>query len=143
MNPWLERWQRVSAHEIKLADGGRRIPQGSTPPPADVIAGDPCPACGSLERWQTPGGRWICRPCLIRGDPPISAIQVWSAVLGEVVWVVADQLPQAEWPQDAPVYTQTEVTLLTQVGSGTLAWVHAVKELFRARVARAQKGSGA
>ena len=59
------------------------------------------------------------------------------------MWVVAGQLPQAEWPQDAPVYTQAEVTLLKEVGSEALAWVHAVKQLFRARVARAQKGSGA
>lgn len=76
----------------------------------------------------------------------MAAVQVWSEVLGTVVWVVVDDLPLCEWPQEAPVYTRAEVRLLTQIRAEavkeTLAVVHAVKELFQARVVRAQKGAG-
>jgi hypothetical protein len=68
------------------------------------------------------------------GDEPIVAVHVWSDVLEAAVWVVADDLPRAEWPMDAPVYTYAEVKILTQVGPETLAWVHPVKDIFDARV---------
>jgi len=48
----------------RLAD---LCPSPATPPPADLVQGDPCPTCGSAEKWQTPAGQWICRACLIRG----------------------------------------------------------------------------
>lgn len=51
VNPWLKRLQQVKRNETSL--GAMRVP---SPPPADLIAGDPCPACGSLERWLTPAG---------------------------------------------------------------------------------------
>jgi hypothetical protein len=62
------------------------------------------------------------------------AVKVWSPVLGEAVWVVADDLPRDEWPTDAPVYMQSEVKILTYVGSDTLAWVYQLKGLFGATV---------
>lgn len=99
-----------------------------------MIADDPCPTCGSLERWQTPRDRWICRRSVIQGELSILVVKVWSAHLGEAVWVVADDLPQQEWPHDAPVYTQVEVRILRQMGPDTLAWVHTLKKLFRAQV---------
>lgn len=68
----------------------------------------------------------------------IVAVQVWSAILGEAVWVVADDLPRSEWPPDASIYTHQEVKILTQVGPETLAWVQAVKEEFGARVVEGQ-----
>jgi hypothetical protein len=37
--------------------------------PADEL-GDPCPDCGSKEKWRWHHGRLLCRACLIRGGPP-------------------------------------------------------------------------
>jgi hypothetical protein len=71
----------------------------------------------------------------------IVAVKVWSNVLQDAVWVVADDLPRDHWPTDAPVYTQAEVKILLQVGPRTLAWVHATKTIFNAGVISA-KGLG-
>jgi hypothetical protein len=62
------------------------------------------------------------------------AVKVWSPILDEAVWVVADDLPRDEWPTDARVYTHAEVRILTQVGQDTLTWVHAVKAAVDGRV---------
>jgi hypothetical protein len=62
------------------------------------------------------------------------AVKVWSDMLGEAIWVVADDLPGDEWPTDAPVYTHAEVKQLLQVCPNTLAWVHATKQIFGAQV---------
>lgn len=144
MNAWHERLLHVRARQ-PVEDPVPLLPRPS-PPPADRLAEHPCPQCGSREQWQTPAGGWICRPCLLQAEIPIAAVQVWREVLGTVVWVVADDLPLGEWPQETPVYTRAEVRLLTQIRSEalreTLAWVHAVKDLFQARVVRAQKGAG-
>jgi len=59
---------------------------------------------------------------------------VWSEVLREVIWVVAEDLPREAWPADTLVYTHQEVKVLRQIGQDTLAWVHATKQLFGARV---------
>jgi hypothetical protein len=64
----------------------------------------------------------------------ITAVKVWSPVVNATVWVVADDLPREAWPTDAPVYTQAEVTMLRQSARDWLAWVHASKALFDARV---------
>jgi hypothetical protein len=48
----------------------REEPQGSpllAKYPPDEL-GEPCPACGSKEKWIWLDGRQLCRPCLIRGD---------------------------------------------------------------------------
>ena len=34
-------------------------------PPADVLSAEPCPVCGSRERWQWLDERVLCRVCLI------------------------------------------------------------------------------
>jgi hypothetical protein len=68
------------------------------------------------------------------GAAEVMAVKVWSDILGEAIWVVADHLPQDEWPTDAPVYTHHEVRILKQVGQDTMAWVHAVKAAVGSRV---------
>ena len=62
------------------------------------------------------------------------AVKVWSAILGEAIWVVADDLPKDAWPADALAYTHQEVKVLRQIGQDTLAWVHATKRMFGAQV---------
>ena len=69
------------------------------------------------------------------------AAKVWSEILQAAVWVVADDLPQEAWPNDAPVYTHTEVKLLRQVGPDTLGWVQALKAMVNGRVVAAQRGT--
>jgi hypothetical protein len=71
---------------------------------------------------------------LLQGTDPVVAVKVFSPLLGGDVWVIDDTLPPGEWPTDAPVYTHTEVKLLTLMGPDTLASVHPVKELLGARV---------
>jgi hypothetical protein len=67
-------------------------------------------------------------------QPPAVAVRVWSDMLQEAVWVVADNLPRAKWPTDGRVYTHAEVKMLTRVGPDTLEWVHATKQMFGAQV---------
>jgi hypothetical protein len=64
----------------------------------------------------------------------VIAVKAWSDVLQEAIWVVSDGLPPDQWPSDAPVYTHTEVAILTQIGPDTLSWVHTTKQMFGARV---------
>jgi hypothetical protein len=68
---------------------------------------------------------------------PSVAVKVWSDVLQARIWVVRDDLPPAEWPQDGPVYTHREVRILTKVGQDALQWVNPVKEIFNAKVVAA------
>ncbi len=42
--------------------------------PPDEL-GEPCPDCGSQEKWVWLDERRLCRPCLIRGEPPSSGKQ--------------------------------------------------------------------
>jgi len=67
-------------------------------------------------------------------DGLIVAVKVWSNVLHAEIWVVADDLPRDNWPQESIIYSHEEVRVLTKVGADTLALVHAVKELFNAQV---------
>lgn len=55
-------------------------------------------------------------------------------MLQAAVWVVRDNLPRTEWPQDGPVYTHEEMRILTKVGQDVLQWVNPVKEIFSAKV---------
>jgi hypothetical protein len=70
---------------------------------------------------------------LTEAPPPI-AVKVWSDVLNEAIWVIADELPQDERPTDAPVYTYGEIKILTEIGPEVLAWVHTVRQDFGAQV---------
>jgi TubC N-terminal docking domain len=73
-------------------------------------------------------------PPEVAEDAEIIAVKVWSEILGEAIWVVADDLPREKWPAEAWVYTHAEVKILQQVGPATLMWVQTVKEDFDARV---------
>jgi hypothetical protein len=65
------------------------------------------------------------------------AVKVWSDVLQASVWVVRDDLPRTEWPEDGPVYTRREVRILTKVGQDMLQYVNPVVEIFNATVVAA------
>jgi hypothetical protein len=73
-------------------------------------------------------------------DLPV-AVKAWSDVLQAAVWVVRDDLPRVEWPQDGPVYTHREVRILTKVGHDVLQWVNPVKEIFNGKVVAAHSAS--
>jgi TubC N-terminal docking domain len=77
-------------------------------------------------------------PTLAAPKPPdddaLIALKVWSTILGEAIWVVADDLPKEAWPGDALTYTHEEVKILRQIGQDTVAWVHATKQMFGAQV---------
>jgi hypothetical protein len=62
------------------------------------------------------------------------AVKVWSNLLEEALWVVADELPRDQRPTDAPVYSHTEVKILKAVTPKALAWVHLTKGIFMAEV---------
>jgi TubC N-terminal docking domain len=55
-----------------------------------------------------------------RGD--IAAVKVWSEVLQEAVWVVADGVPLEPYLADGRVYTHHEVRMLLAHGRGVKAW---------------------
>ena len=94
--------------------------------PASAAYGESLQQC-SL-RWETP----------FQGEASESvAVKVWSDVLQESVWVVRDNLPRTEWPEDGPIYTHREMRMLTKVGQDVLQWVNLVKEIFNAKVVAA------
>jgi hypothetical protein len=142
-----------SHNRLPRPNAGNGVTTGSTapsdahaltadPPPAmahdsptpDHERGALCPICGSRDKWSWVDGRELCRCCLRQDTDPVAAVKVFSPILGGHVWVVDSTLPREAWPTAAPVYTHTEVMLLTQVGPETLASVHLAKELFGARV---------
>jgi hypothetical protein len=43
-------------------------------PPADLMSHDPCPICGSHERWIWLDGRHICRVCVVLDLRPMSLL---------------------------------------------------------------------
>jgi hypothetical protein len=67
------------------------------------------------------------------------AVKVWSEILDEAIWVVADDLPQGEHPIDAPIYTHGEVKILAEVGPKVLAWVHTMKHDFGCQVVASRR----
>lgn len=60
-------------------------------------------------------------PTLPRRDD-IAAVKVWSEVLQEAVWVVADGVPIDAYVGDGKVYTHHEVRVLVAQGRGVKAW---------------------
>jgi hypothetical protein len=62
------------------------------------------------------------------------AVKVWSGMLDEAIWIVANDLPKNAWPADTLAYTLHEVKVLRQIGQDTLAWVHATKQMFGVQV---------
>ena len=52
----------------------------------------------------------------------IAAVKVWSEVLQEAVWVVADDVPLSPYLADGKVYTHHEVRVLLAQGRGVKAW---------------------
>jgi hypothetical protein len=52
----------------------------------------------------------------------IAAVKVWSEVLQEAVWVVADDVPLDPYLTDGKVYTHREVRVLLEKGRGVKAW---------------------
>jgi TubC N-terminal docking domain len=52
----------------------------------------------------------------------IAAVKVWSEVLQEPIWVVADDVPLNPYLADGRVYTLHEVRVLVEQGRGVKAW---------------------
>jgi TubC N-terminal docking domain len=52
----------------------------------------------------------------------IAAVKVWSEVLQEAVWVVADGVPIEEYLGDGKVYTHHEVRMLLAQGRNVKTW---------------------
>jgi hypothetical protein len=50
------------------------------------------------------------------------AVKVWSEILQEAVWVVADGVPVDAYVGDGKVYTHHEVRVLLEHGRGVKAW---------------------
>jgi len=64
--------ERLRSHKASLR-------QLLTAPPADVVSEDPCPVCGSRERWQWIDGRSLCRVCLVLDLAPLTLLrQGWD-----------------------------------------------------------------
>lgn len=55
-------------------------------------------------------------------DEDIVAVKVWSEVLQEAVWVVADGVPIDEYLGDGKVFTHHEIRVLRAHGRGVKAW---------------------
>jgi hypothetical protein len=53
--------------------------------------GDPCPDCGSKEKWRWHHGRLLCRACLIRGEPSPQAGE------GQEITVSEDPVRRRPW----------------------------------------------
>jgi hypothetical protein len=52
----------------------------------------------------------------------ITAVKVWSEILQEAVWVVAEGEPLDEYLGEGKVYTHQEVRVLREQGRGVKAW---------------------
>jgi hypothetical protein len=59
----------------------------------------------------------------------IVAVKVWSEVLQEAVWVVADGVPMDAYLADGKVLTHREVRVLLEQGRGVKAWAPLDAEL--------------
>jgi hypothetical protein len=57
----------------------------------------------------------------LQGDDLI-AVKVWSEVLREAIWVVADEVSLDPYLADGKVYTHHEVRVLVAQGRGVNAW---------------------
>jgi hypothetical protein len=59
---------------------------------------------------------------LMPSDDDIAAIKVWSEVLREAIWVVADGVPIDEYLREGKVFTHHEIRVLRVQGRGVKAW---------------------
>jgi hypothetical protein len=64
----------------------------------------------------------------LQGDDLV-AVKVWSEVLEEAVWVVADGVPIAEYLREGKVFTHHEVRVLRAHGRGVKVWAPLDPEL--------------
>jgi hypothetical protein len=64
----------------------------------------------------------------LQGDDLV-AVKVWSEVLQEAVWVVADDLPLDPYLADGRVYTHHELRVLRAQGRGVKAWAPLAPEM--------------
>jgi hypothetical protein len=62
-----------------------------------------------------------CAQMSVQGDDLV-AVKVWSEVLQEAMWVVADGVPIDEYLGDGKVFTHSEVRVLLARGRGVKAW---------------------
>jgi len=60
-------------------------------------------------------------PMPLQGDDLV-AVKVWSEVLQEAVWVVADDVPLDPYLADGRVYTHHEVRVLLEHGRNVKMW---------------------
>jgi hypothetical protein len=60
--------QQLLAHKAEL------LPL-LTAPPADFLSEEPCPICGSRERWTWLDGRLLCRVCLVLNLAPLTLVR--------------------------------------------------------------------
>jgi hypothetical protein len=58
----------------------------------------------------------------LQGDDLV-AVKVWSEVLQEAIWVVADGVLVAEYLREGKVFTHHEIRVLRAHGRGVKAWV--------------------
>ena len=61
----------------------------------------------------------------------IAAVKVWSEVLQEAVWVVADDVPLDPYLADGRVYTPHEIRVLRAQGQGVKVWAPLAPEMKR------------
>jgi hypothetical protein len=57
----------------------------------------------------------------LQGDDLV-AVKVWSEVLQEAIWVVADGVPITEHPGNGKIFSHHEVRVLLAHGRGVKAW---------------------
>jgi hypothetical protein len=57
-----------------------------------------------------------------RHGDDLVAVKVWSEVLREAIWVVADDVSLDPYLADGKVYTHHEVRVLVALGRGLKAW---------------------
>jgi TubC N-terminal docking domain len=57
----------------------------------------------------------------LQGDEPV-AVKVWSEILQEAIWVVADDVPLDPYLADGRVYTRNEIRVLLVQGRGVKVW---------------------
>jgi hypothetical protein len=62
-------------------------------------------------------------------EDAMTAVKVWSEVLQEAVWVVADGLPLDEYLGEGKVYTHQEVRVPREHGRGVKTWAPLDPEL--------------
>jgi hypothetical protein len=58
-------WEKLHAWEPILKPHKPDLLRLLTAPAADLLADDPCPICGSRDRWRWLDDRLLCRICLI------------------------------------------------------------------------------